>query len=206
MTAIKRKAIATAAVTVAAVVIALPWIQGIGNRLIRFVSGQHLVGAPLPGRSRENLPSVAVESGNRLCCRMLYCDFRFPLPAGTRVASIEPVTRGFDTIKGSSMSRTSTEQRLICEPTRGQCVRTASKLMATALRFRRVPPTAGGSARRVRTAVVLVFHSSGITEPMKPNHWPALGAAIALPLHSEYHWRRASEAKRSSQFLSISVN
>jgi hypothetical protein len=32
---------------------------------------------------------------------MLYCDFRFPLPAGTRVASIEPVTGGFDTIKGT---------------------------------------------------------------------------------------------------------
>lgn len=101
MTAIQRKVIAATTVTVAAVVIALPWTQGLGNRLIRFVSGQHLVGGALPGRSRENLPSVAVESGNKLCCRMLYCDFRFPLPAGTRVASIEPVTGGFDTIKGT---------------------------------------------------------------------------------------------------------
>jgi hypothetical protein len=32
---------------------------------------------------------------------MLYCDFRFPLPAGTSVASVEPVTGGFDTARGA---------------------------------------------------------------------------------------------------------
>jgi len=101
MSITRRKVIAATGLMVGAVWIALLFIQALGNRTIRFVSGQHIVGGPLPGRSHENLPAVAVESGKRLCCRMLYCDFRFPLPPGARVVSIDPVTGGFDTIKGS---------------------------------------------------------------------------------------------------------
>ena len=101
MSTTRRKVILAAGLSVVAFWIALPLIQGFANRTVRFFSGQHLIGGPLPGRARENLPSISVESGNRLCCRMLYCDFRFPLPEGTSVSSIEPVTGGFDTIKGA---------------------------------------------------------------------------------------------------------
>jgi hypothetical protein len=100
VSATQRK-VAAASLVVVAVCIALLWGQGLGKRAIRFVSGQHLIGGPLPVRSHENLPSVAVESGNRLCCRMMYCDFSFPLPAKSKLASIEPVTGGFDTVKGA---------------------------------------------------------------------------------------------------------
>ncbi len=99
MSAPDRK-VAAASLTAVAICIALLWGQGLGKRTVRFVSGQHLVGGPLPGRSHENLPTVSVESGNRLCCRMLYCDFRFPLPTKTKLARIESVTGGFDTIRG----------------------------------------------------------------------------------------------------------
>jgi hypothetical protein len=101
MSTTKRKLVAAAALAVAAIWVAMPFIQAMCNRAIRFASGQHIMGGPLPGRSKENLPSVAVEAGNKLCCRMLYCDYRFPLPPGTRLASTEPVTGGFDTIKGA---------------------------------------------------------------------------------------------------------
>ena len=97
----RRKLVAASALAVAAVCVAVPFIQAMCHRAIRFASGQHIIGGPLPGRSKENLPSVAVEAGSKLCCRMLYCDFRFPLPPGTRVASIEPVTGSFDTIRGT---------------------------------------------------------------------------------------------------------
>ena len=100
MNTTQRKLVIAAVLTVLAVWVGLPFIQSLANRTIRFVRGQHLLGGPLPGRAQENLPSVAVEAGSTLCCRMLYCDFRFPLPPDTRVASIEPVTGGFDTIKG----------------------------------------------------------------------------------------------------------
>ncbi|MGA2788703.1 MAG: hypothetical protein ABSF60_14375, partial [Verrucomicrobiota bacterium] len=33
-------------------------------------------------RMHENLPTVSVEIGNTVYCRMRYCDFRFPLPKG----------------------------------------------------------------------------------------------------------------------------
>ena len=101
MNVMHRKVVITGFVTITAVLVGLSFFESWANRTIRFVSGQHLIGGPLPGRSRENLPSVAVESGGRLCCRMLYCDFRFPLPPNTGLVSIEPVTGGFDTIKGA---------------------------------------------------------------------------------------------------------
>ena len=82
---------------------AAPFLQSLGNRTARFAAGQHLLGsAPIHGRnSLMNLPSAEVESGGTLCCRMVYCDFRFPLPAGTRVARIAPITGGRDTIQGA---------------------------------------------------------------------------------------------------------
>ncbi len=52
-------------------------------------------------RSREALPAVSVESARTVYCRMEYCDFRFPLPDDARVARIETVSGGFDTIKGA---------------------------------------------------------------------------------------------------------
>jgi hypothetical protein len=62
-----------------------------------------LVIGPLRGafRSHENLPSVTVESGRTVYCRMRYCDFRFPLPHGASVARTDSVAGGFDTIKGA---------------------------------------------------------------------------------------------------------
>jgi hypothetical protein len=52
-------------------------------------------------RAHESLPSVSVESGHIIYCRMQYCDFRFPLPDGARGVRINPVSGGFDTIKGA---------------------------------------------------------------------------------------------------------
>ena len=52
-------------------------------------------------RAHESLPTVSVESDRTVYCRMQYCDFRFPLPDGARVARTGPVSGGFDTIKGA---------------------------------------------------------------------------------------------------------
>jgi len=52
-------------------------------------------------RSHESLPSVSVESGRLVYCRMQYCDFRFPLPDGAQVVQTDSVSGGFDTIKGA---------------------------------------------------------------------------------------------------------
>ena len=101
MTAKRRKLVIATVLTGIAVCLGLPLIQPLANRTIRWLSGFHIIGGPLPGRSREQLPAVVVESGRGLCCRMLCCDFRFPLPSNTRVANIEPVTGGFDTAKGT---------------------------------------------------------------------------------------------------------
>jgi hypothetical protein len=100
MNTTKRKVAFAVGLAVLGFCLAWPLIQGLANRTVRFVAGQHILGGPLPGRPHENLPAVVVESGRTLCCRMSYCDFRFPLPPGTRVASIDPVTGGSDTIKG----------------------------------------------------------------------------------------------------------
>jgi hypothetical protein len=101
MSAAKRIVAFAAGLIVVALFLGWPLIEGVANRAIRFVDGQHFLGGgPIQARSKETLPSVSVESGRTLCCRMSYCDFRFPLPPGTRVASIDPVTGGFDTIKG----------------------------------------------------------------------------------------------------------
>ena len=101
MNSTQRKLVAATVLTVTAVWVGLPFAQAVVNRTTRFLSGEHLIGGALPGRSHENLPSVAVESGGRLCCRMLYRDFRFPLPPSSGVVGIEPVTGGSDTIRGA---------------------------------------------------------------------------------------------------------
>ena len=44
---------------------------------------------------------MVVESERTVCCRMKFCDFRFPAPYGARLAQIDPVNGGFDTIKGA---------------------------------------------------------------------------------------------------------
>ena len=68
----------------------------------RFVSGQHpFGGSSIHAASHENLPSVVIESGRTVCCRMKFCDFRFPLPKGAGVMTNDPVSGGFDTIKGA---------------------------------------------------------------------------------------------------------
>lgn len=68
----------------------------------RFLSGQHpFGGSSIHRSSRENFPSVVIESGRTVCCRMKFCDFRFPLPKGTSVMTNDPIGGGFDTIKGA---------------------------------------------------------------------------------------------------------
>jgi hypothetical protein len=49
----------------------------------------------------EKLPTVSIETGGIVYCRMQFCDFRFPLPDGARVVRTDPVSGGDDTIKGA---------------------------------------------------------------------------------------------------------
>jgi hypothetical protein len=51
-------------------------------------------------RAGEKLPSISVENGDTLYCRMRYCDFRFPLPDKTHIVRTNPITGGADTING----------------------------------------------------------------------------------------------------------
>jgi hypothetical protein len=82
--------------------LASPFICFLANYTIRFVDGQHLVGgSPIHDASRMPLPSLAVEPGPTLCCRMELCDFRFPLPKRSGVMTIDSVSGGGDTIKGT---------------------------------------------------------------------------------------------------------
>lgn len=60
-----------------------------------------VVGVRAAMRAHESLPSVSVESGRTVYCRMRYCDFRFPLPDGAHVVRTDSVNGGFDTIKGA---------------------------------------------------------------------------------------------------------
>ena len=102
MSTIKRRFLFIGGLAVVISFVAYPFVQHAVNRTVRFVSGQHFLGGgPLPGRSRESLPSIAGESGGTLRCRMLYCDFRFPLPRGTQLARADSVAGSFDTIKGT---------------------------------------------------------------------------------------------------------
>jgi hypothetical protein len=82
--------------------LARPTIQYLTHYAIRFVDGQHpFGGAPIHDATHIPLPSVVVEPGSALCCRMELCDFRFPLPKRAGVATIDSVSGGGDTIKGA---------------------------------------------------------------------------------------------------------
>jgi hypothetical protein len=52
-------------------------------------------------RMHEKLPSVSVESGDTVYCRMRYCDFRLPLPDRAHIVRIDPVTGRDDTVNGA---------------------------------------------------------------------------------------------------------
>lgn len=52
-------------------------------------------------RTNEKLPTVFVENGSTVYCRMRYCDFRFPLPDKAHVVRTNIDAGGFDTIHGS---------------------------------------------------------------------------------------------------------
>jgi hypothetical protein len=52
-------------------------------------------------RKSEKLPTMSVEGGKTVYCRMRVCDFRFPLPKGAQIQRADPVSGGFDTIKGA---------------------------------------------------------------------------------------------------------
>ncbi len=52
-------------------------------------------------RVDEKLPTITVENGDTIYCRMRYCDFRFPLPDAAKIVRTGPVTGGADTIDGA---------------------------------------------------------------------------------------------------------
>jgi hypothetical protein len=52
-------------------------------------------------RVNEKLPTMSVEEGSMVYCRMRYCDFRFPIPSGTHVVRTNIASGGFDTIDGT---------------------------------------------------------------------------------------------------------
>jgi hypothetical protein len=52
-------------------------------------------------RRNEKLPTVSIENGNTVYCRMAACDFRFPLPNGSHVTMIDLSEGGFDTVNGT---------------------------------------------------------------------------------------------------------
>ena len=66
--------------------------------------------APLVFNSRierlgeTNLPSIRVERGSTIYCRMKADDFSFPLPPASRATNLT-VTGGFDTVDGSVEAR-----------------------------------------------------------------------------------------------------
>ena len=82
--------------------LAFPSSQFLVHYTIRFIGGQHpFGGSPIHDPAHMSLPSVIVEAGSTLCCRMELCDFRFPLPSQAGISVIDPITGGRDTIKGT---------------------------------------------------------------------------------------------------------
>ena len=100
LTPTRRVALLIASGLIVAAVIAL--IVGAIAQGVSFVAWA--IGIP-PARSyaraHEDLPTVSVERGRVVYCRMRYCDFRFPLPDGSRVVRTNVAGGGFDTIRGS---------------------------------------------------------------------------------------------------------
>ncbi len=81
--------------------LAFPSVQFLTNQAIRFVDGQHpFGGGSIHDPSHMSLPSIIVEFGQTVCCRMEFCDFRFPLPHGARLAQMESVVGSSDQIQG----------------------------------------------------------------------------------------------------------
>jgi hypothetical protein len=97
MNTVRFKIILATGLAVVVGYIAWPILQHLANAAARQES---YWSGTLPARSHKGLPSAGVESGKTLLCRMLYCDFRFPLPQMTHVAQVDLITGGFDTIKG----------------------------------------------------------------------------------------------------------
>ena len=59
----------------------------------------------------RNLPTIRIEKGGTVYCRMRADDFRFPLPPGSR--AVNPVvTGGFDTVDGSVEARFESTNRV----------------------------------------------------------------------------------------------
>lgn len=82
--------------------LAWPFLQFSLGWTQRFAGGQHpFSGGPIHPASQAILPTVSVESGHTVCCQMEFCDFRFPLPKGAGLSAVDPVSGGFDTIKGA---------------------------------------------------------------------------------------------------------
>lgn len=77
--------------------IAVFWVPVAYAALVVYVLMPPLRSFP---RMHEKLPSVSVEPGNIFYCRMLYCDFRFPLPRAGRIIRVDPVIGGADGIDG----------------------------------------------------------------------------------------------------------
>jgi len=53
----------------------------------------------------KNLPSIMIEKGGIVYCRMKADDFRFPLPLGARPVNPMLASGGFDTVDGSVEAR-----------------------------------------------------------------------------------------------------
>lgn len=84
--------------------LAFPFVQFAVNYGVRYVRGSiphPFGGSPIHDAAHTPLPSVVVEPGPMLCCRMLVCDFRFPLPKRADIATIDSVSGGGDRIKGA---------------------------------------------------------------------------------------------------------
>ena len=72
------------------------WIYPIGAVcvvvLLLWIFGKEVAGKiRYNSRGQENLPAVLIEPGHMATCRTCLCDFRFPLPEGTRVVQMDPL-------------------------------------------------------------------------------------------------------------------
>ena len=84
---------------IAAWVVVVAWAVIRGLSVVGWMIG--LPPARSYARAHEHLPAVSVEGGRVVCCRMQYCDFRFPLPDGAQVMRTNLAGGGADTIQGS---------------------------------------------------------------------------------------------------------
>ena len=69
---------------------------------IALVAGMFVIvilAVPLHTYWRSRRPAIS-ETRGEIVCRMQYCDFRFPLPSGAHIVSIDRLTVGPDVIRG----------------------------------------------------------------------------------------------------------